>query len=123
MSVGIYNDPRPDHIVCASASRWKFWMLPRMDGWMKCWTEGWTDGRTEKWLERWMEKQREEQLERPEHRFPEAAVVDPYLEDLRDLPPLVSICLKDGWWLALPRMSGEWVRLHIIIRKTRYSWE
>jgi hypothetical protein len=56
MSVGIYNDPRPDHIACASTSRQKFWTLPRTeqtdrqtesqtDGQIDRRVDGWTDGK------------------------------------------------------------------------------
>jgi hypothetical protein len=59
MSVGIYNDPGPDHITYASAIGWtKFQMEGQTDGQTKSQTEGWTDGWMEgrtkgrtKWLE------------------------------------------------------------------------
>jgi hypothetical protein len=31
------------------------------------------------------------------HYVPEAAVLDSRFKDLIDLPPLVSVCLEDGW--------------------------
>jgi hypothetical protein len=84
VSIGIYNDPRPDHIACASTSRQKFWTLPRTEQtnrWMESQTDGWMNGQTkgmdkqleqqtEKWPEEQPEKQPEEQPEGPEWGFP-----------------------------------------------------
>jgi hypothetical protein len=56
----------------------------------------------------------------PVHHVPEAAIPDPCFEDLVDLPPLISICLEDRWWLIVLGASGEWVRL----RKLEFHhWE
>jgi hypothetical protein len=38
---------------------------------------------------------------------PEATVADPCLEDLSDLPPLISVCLEDGQQLIVPRGLGN----------------
>jgi hypothetical protein len=46
VSIGIYNDPRPDHIAHASRSGQISWMVP----WMG-WTEKGLEQQTQKWQE------------------------------------------------------------------------
>jgi hypothetical protein len=68
VSVGIYNDPGPDHIAHGSESGWMSWTVGQMDGW----TDGRTDGRTQERPERWTENRPEHQLEKcPERNQPE----------------------------------------------------
>jgi hypothetical protein len=47
----------------------------------------------------------------PSHHVPEAAVANPCFKHLGNLPPLVSVRLKDGWRLIVPRVAREWVQL------------
>jgi hypothetical protein len=67
MSVGIYNDPRPDHIACVSESGQMSQMVGRMDGQtdgrMQERPEWWTENRPEHWPEKgpeqnWLEERK-----------------------------------------------------------------